>query len=122
MAAECEGQKEADLTLVMSANDPKRAISSFSSAPQSGLSERRGIGAESTQFSSRPDSDGDQEREQEVANFARPARAELTPSRVARRPADAVATSARSSSRRRRNFGDTAATKNLVAREGVLMV
>ena len=24
MAAECEGQKEADLTLVMSANDPKR--------------------------------------------------------------------------------------------------
>ena len=69
MAAECEGQKEADLTLVMSANDPKRTSSlSVSQAPQLGLSEWRGIGTESKQFSSRPDSDGNQEREHQVAN------------------------------------------------------
>ena len=35
MAAECEGQKEADLTLVMSANDPKRTITAHTIAAQS---------------------------------------------------------------------------------------
>ena len=35
MAAECEGQKEADLTLVMSANDPKRTMTAHTIAAQS---------------------------------------------------------------------------------------